>query len=98
MSIYETEDLYSVGPIDIEVRIWHEDAYGMRAEPLRYKVNDTWHPMGISEARDDLVKALVAAEYDEHQLDCIRDDDPAFEGLPYDEPEVSQERFQHMRI
>ncbi len=98
MSIYETEDLFCVGPVDILVRVWHDDAGGMQAEPLKYKANDTWRTIGINSGADELIKAHVADEYNERHLRYMRDEDPAFEGLPYDEPPISRAEFQEMRV
>ena len=98
MSIYETEDIFSVGPIDINVRVWHDDANGMQAEPLRYKVKGIWHGIGVNSGRDDVIQDIVADEYSERHLRYMRDEDPAFEGLPYDEPPVSQSEYEEMRV
>jgi len=96
MSIYETEDIFSVGPVDINVRVWHDDANGMQAEPLQYKVNGTWRTISLNAGADELIKAHVADEFNERHLRYLRDTDPAFEGLPYDEPVVSRAEFQEM--
>ena len=98
MSIYETEDILSVGPVDIQVRVWHDDANGMQAEPLRYKSNGTWRTIGINSGADDLIKAHVADEYNERRLRYMRDTDPAFEALPYDDHPVSTSEFHEMRV
>lgn len=98
MSIYETEDLHSVGNLDIRVRIWHDDAHGMSAEPLAFKLKGTWHKIGINPMGDDIVKAFVADEYDESTLAYFLETDPAFEGVPYDDLPVSQQEYQDMRL
>lgn len=98
MSIYETEDLFSAGPIDMIVRVWHDDAYGMQAEPLKYKVGNAWRTIGVNSVADDIIRAHVADEYNERHLRYMQDTDPAFEGLPYDEPPVSQSEYQEMRV
>ncbi len=100
MSEYETEDLHSVETLDIRVRIWHDDAHGMEAEPLSYKIvsENIWYLVGQDTIADRIVKSFVAEEYDEGTLNHFLETDPAFEGVPYDEPPVSQQEFQDMRI
>ncbi len=98
MSLYETEDLHSVGNLTIRVRIWHDDAIGMAAEPLAFQQDDVWYIVGINGFADTMVESFVRDEYDESTLDYIRDTDPAFEGLPYDDLPVSQQEYQDIRI
>ena len=98
MRICETEDIFVVGPIDILVRVWHDEANGMQAEPLRYKFLGNWHVVGVNGVGDDLIRALVANEYTESHLETIRDTDDDFAPVRYDEPPVSQSEYQEMRV
>lgn len=94
-----SENGFYVHQLKIEVRVWFDDAYGMQAEPIQYRFGITqWLPMGSSERMDRYIRSIVTDEYSDEVLETIRDADPVFASLPFDDPPVSQSEFQNMRL
>ena len=82
----------------IEVRIWHDDAYGMQAEPLNYHFGSQTFRNGSGDTADQMIKTIVREHYTERELEYIRETDPAFDEIPFEVPPISQQEFQHDRI
>tara|TARA_R110000772_G_scaffold25515_2_gene66463 strand:- start:248 stop:586 length:339 start_codon:yes stop_codon:yes gene_type:complete len=87
--------------LEIEVRIWHDDAAGMSAEAVSYRwATRPWVKVNTYGATpiDELIIAAVEKEYTDELLGFILQDEPAFDDLPYDENPISQSEYQDMRI
>ncbi len=89
------------GVIKCEVRYFYEPNVGMQVEPLKYKIDGAWVPMraGVTTKQsDNLIVSIVQATITDETLDGIRDTDPAFEGMPFDDPVITQQEYQEMRV
>lgn len=101
--MFETIETHNVGPVSIEVRVWCDPAYGMSAEPLSYKFDDKptiKMGSGITHGlADQMVASIVSDHYCERHLNYMLTDDPAFEGLEFENDwPMSQQEYQDMRI
>jgi hypothetical protein len=102
MFFHEKVEHFQAGPIDIEVRVWHDDANGMQAEPLSYKIPDQPRIVVMNAASmvgpDAIIAALAREEYNENHLRYLMHEDDAFVHIPFDDHPVSISEFHEMRI
>jgi hypothetical protein len=92
--MYERTEDHHEGPLTITVRIWHDPAYGMSAEPLCYRIDGGYRiKFGQNVVADQIVKRFVEECYTEVTLEHIMHNDPTFEGVPFMEPPISVDYF-----
>lgn len=98
-SILTPADDADVANIYVNVRFASDDGMTIYAEPLTYGI-DTVEKM-IKVTQDPLsrlVKKIVAARFTTEELRSVMETNPAFDMMPFDQPPVSQQTYQDIRI